>query len=65
MIKVPLHTLSVLGVPSQPKMSNLDCWGQGESKDTHMVGVCVKGDSDLLHTHGPGVFTVLGSQVSS
>ena len=43
MIKVPLHTLSVLGVPSQPKMSNLDCWGQGESKDTHMVGVVLKG----------------------
>ena len=34
----PLHTISVLnvlGVPHQPKISNLKCLGQGESIDTH------------------------------
>ena len=33
-----MHTLgviSVLGVLSQLKMSNLDCWGLGEYVDTH------------------------------
>ena len=37
----PLHTLvlSVLGVPSQLKMYNLDCWGPGESLDTNIVEV--------------------------
>ena len=38
----PLHTLgvlSVLGVPSQLEMYNLDCWGPRESVDTHIVEV--------------------------
>ena len=47
MKKVTSYTLSVLRVPRQLKMSNLDCWGQGESIDTHIVGVCDKGDKDL------------------
>ena len=50
MKKVPPYTLSVLRVPRQLKMSNLDCWGQGESIDTHIVGVCDKGDKKPLHT---------------
>ena len=40
MIEGPLDTLvvlSVLEVPSQLKMLNLDCWGPGESIDTHIV----------------------------
>ena len=39
-----LGVLSVLGVPSQLKMSNLDCWGPGESIDTHIAGVWNKND---------------------
>ena len=35
----PLHTLGVLGVPSQLKMYNLDCWGPGEYLDTNIVEV--------------------------
>ena len=37
-----LGDLSVLGVQSQLKMSNLGCWGPGESVDTHIVGFCNK-----------------------
>ena len=37
--KRPFGTLGDLRVPSQLKMSNLDCWGPEESKDTHIVGV--------------------------
>ena len=35
-----LGVLSVLGVQSQLKMSNPDCWWQGESIDTHNTGIC-------------------------
>ena len=36
---VALGVLSVQVVLSQLKMSNLGCWGPGESVDTHIVGV--------------------------
>ena len=39
-MKGPQHTLGVLGVPSQLKRENLDCWGSGKSIDIHIVGVC-------------------------
>jgi hypothetical protein len=39
-----LGVLSVLGVQSQLKMSNPDCWWPGESIDTHIVGVWNKND---------------------
>ena len=39
-----LGVLSVLGVLSQLKMSNPDCWWPGESIDTHIVRVWNKND---------------------
>ena len=55
-----LGDLSVLGVQSQPKMSNHDCWGPGEYVDTHIVGVSnkmAKGPPGTL-----GDLSVLGVQ---
>ena len=40
-----LGVLSVLGVPSQLNMSNLDCLGPGVSIDTHIVRICKKGQN--------------------
>ena len=64
----PLHTISVLndlGVPHQPKISNLKCLGQGESIDTHSFQKCLEQiiQKDLCT---PLAFLVfLGSRVSS
>ena len=54
MKKVPPYTLSVLRVPRQLKMSNLDCWGQGESIDTNIVGAWnKKGKVTFAYPRGP------------
>ena len=40
-----------------------NCWVQGKSINTHIVGVCDKVKKGLLHSLG--VLSVLGSQASS
>ena len=49
MVKRPQDLLSVLGVPSQLKMLNLDCLAPGKSM-AHFVGVCDK-DHKGTSTH--------------
>ena len=54
--KGPLHTLGVVSVQvvlSQLKMPNLNCWGPGESIDTHIVGVGNKKDKVTSACKGP------------
>ena len=54
--KGPPHTLGVVSVQvvlSQLKMPNLNCWGPGESIDTHIVGAGNKKDKVTSAYKGP------------